>query len=188
MDTDALILDDAELFAGDWSHVLEIFPERVTKSCDESYNEAQNNSLAELQENEDDTADDAEAQKSERELLAELGPREFQQHMCRGYRQYHVDCVVTHMFVEDKYALEGNGLLHVFLDDCGNVVRQLRVEPGWVDNFDAAWVGGHWDEAYFEDAEVGPAYLPGGVRGPPYGQGRGPHWLQLITYGAEGTE
>jgi hypothetical protein len=39
---------------------------------------------------------------------------------------YHSYCVVTHLFLENEEAFDGGRLLHVFLDDCGNVVRQWR--------------------------------------------------------------
>lgn len=39
------------------------------------------------------------------------------------YGIYHSYCVVTHPFIEDEEALDDGGLLHVSLDDCGNVVR-----------------------------------------------------------------
>jgi hypothetical protein len=36
----------------------------------------------------------------------------------------------------------------VFLDDCGNVVRQTRVYSDEIDNFDGAWAEGHWKEGW----------------------------------------
>lgn len=43
---------------------------------------------------------------------------------------------------EDAEAQGGGGALHVFLDDCGNVIRQMRVVSNEVDNFDGAWSEG----------------------------------------------
>jgi hypothetical protein len=42
------------------------------------------------------------------------------------YAAYHAAVVVTHLLVEDEEALDGVGLLHMFLDHCGDVVRQSR--------------------------------------------------------------
>ena len=39
---------------------------------------------------------------------------------------YHAACVVTHAFIDDAKAQGGGGVLHVFLDDYENVVRQTR--------------------------------------------------------------
>ncbi|OQE20991.1 hypothetical protein PENFLA_c015G03253 [Penicillium flavigenum] len=67
------------------------------------------------------------------------------------YGVYHSYCVVTHLFIEDEEALDGGGLLHLFLDDCGNVVRQWRTEnDGGDDNYDGAWKSGMLKEAFTE--------------------------------------
>jgi hypothetical protein len=59
------------------------------------------------------------------------------------YSRFHAACVVTHVFVEDEEALDGAGLLHVFLDHRGNVLRQWRVEEGGGDDcFDGCWAEG----------------------------------------------
>ncbi|BCR84032.1 uncharacterized protein ACHE_11434A [Aspergillus chevalieri] len=82
---------------------------------------------------------------------------------------YHIACIVTYILVEDMGTLMGDGVLLVFLDDMGNVVRQDRMSPEQVDNFEIKWRTGRWKyyaERYAQ--EVGPAYLNGGVRGPPY--------------------
>ena len=179
--TDALVLDDSELFTRDWSSILEIYPELVTDQCDENTTTDPANILAEFRDNENNRSINKETRLSEKELFLTLGPRKFQQEMCRRYLKYHVRCIVTHVFVEDKQTLEGEGLLHMYLDDCGSVVRQLREQPEWLDHFECLWLDGSWDEGYFEDAESGPSYLPGGARGPPYGDGDGPYWLRLIT-------
>ena len=86
----------------------------------------------------------------------------------RTYWTYHATCVVTHAAIEDAKAQYSGGVLHVFLDDCGNVVRQMRVDSNKVDNFNGAWFEGSWKDVWVYPGELGPAYLPGCVRGPPY--------------------
>jgi hypothetical protein len=176
---DSLVLDDRELVQDPWTSILDIFPERVTNSCERWDAEFPAEVLGEMEDGDEESDDNEEERSSERGIYAELRRDEFQQEMCRRYADYHTACTVTYVFIEDKLAQIGEGLLHAYLDGCGNVVRQLREEPASLDNFDGAWLDGCWDEGPgFVKAEVGPAYLPGGVRGPPYG-GTAPYWLQL---------
>ncbi|KAL3451153.1 hypothetical protein BJX65DRAFT_304556 [Aspergillus insuetus] len=85
------------------------------------------------------------------------------------YGDYHAACVVTRVFVEDIHALETSDLLHVFLDDCGNVVREWRTGEGADDEFDGVWLERVWKEDISgRRGELGPAYQRGGCRGPPY--------------------
>ena len=78
--------------------------------------------------------------------------------------------VLLLMSVEDEEALDGGGLLHVFFDDCGNIMRQWRVEDdGGEADFDGCWAEGTWKEFFINGmGEVGPAYHEGGIWGPPY--------------------
>lgn len=179
LDPGGLVFDDADLFQGiSMDTLLEIFPERVTNSCGESAHDFQAEVLAEMKEC-DEGDDDDDNEPSEQELFSKLTRHDFQQEICRRrYSEYHYACVETHIFIENKQTQTGGGLLHMFLDDCGNVVRQTRDEkPQQLDNFSGTWSMGAFNErSGYEDAEIGPAYLPGGVRGPPYGQGT-PHWL-----------
>ncbi|KAI9368050.1 hypothetical protein BJX61DRAFT_525685 [Aspergillus egyptiacus] len=173
---ESLILDDQELFGhgdgGDGdaavARVLELFPERVANYCVPEDVEAREAELAwflrEMHEYDEGDDDDAEVcPQRDGDLSAE-------EEMCERYWMYHAACVVTHVFIEDREAQEGKGVLHVFLDDCGNVVRRMRVDSTQVDNFDGAWFEGSWKEGWVElgAGELGMAYLPGGVRGPPY--------------------
>ncbi|KAL4756424.1 uncharacterized protein BDW70DRAFT_14346 [Aspergillus foveolatus] len=86
------------------------------------------------------------------------------------YAAYHAACVVTHLFVEDEEALDGVGLLHMFLDGCGNVVRQWQIDDeGGITIFDGTREDSVWkEEDCARSGELGPAYRTGGVRGPPY--------------------
>lgn len=200
LDPSGLVFDDADLFQGiSMDALLEIFPERVTNSCGESAHDLQAEVLAEMKEcdegdnddgdeGDDDDGDegDDDDEPSEQELFSKLTRHNFQQEICRRrYSEYHYACVTTHIFIEDKQTQIGGGLLHVFLDDCGNVVRQTRdEEPQQLDNYSGTWSMLAFNErSGYEDAEIGPAYLPAGVRGPPYGQGT-PRWLQLCMQDA----
>jgi hypothetical protein len=162
---DSLVLEDKALFDNaDTDRILELFPERVTNHCapeDVAWREKQ---LAGLFQEVREYGDEKEVFGPEEQGLG-LSPKE----ICRKYWNYHADCVVSHFFIEDGNAQRDKGLLHVFLDDCGNVVRQMRVYSDEVDNFDGAWAEGHWKEGWCElNGEIGKAYLPGGSRGPPY--------------------
>ncbi|GIK02899.1 hypothetical protein Aspvir_006962 [Aspergillus viridinutans] len=89
----------------------------------------------------------------------------------RHYWFYHAECVVTHPFGEEEKALDDRKILHVFLDDCVNIVRQYHRDSCSASGFDGLRFEGLWDELFRfagDICEIGPAYLPGGVRGPPY--------------------
>lgn len=186
LDNETLVLEDEALLQGiSIEGLLDIFPERVADECGDTGDriELEEKALIPLRQRDDDDGDGDDAE--EKELFSKLTRHDFQQEMCRRrYAAYHRSCTKTHVFVEDKHAQTGGGVFHVFLDDCGNMVRQNREEPEWVDMYLDAWSDLSYDElpGYF-DGEVGPAYLPGGVRGPPYGQ-RVPRWLQLCKQDA----
>jgi hypothetical protein len=150
---------------------LELFPERVTNEGSTGHIKLREETLREvLGYVEDDTGSGEEDYSDEiKEMLAQMRATRAANPLLK-YGLYHAACVVTHAFVEDEVALDGGGLLHVFWDDCGNVVRQWRVEDDGVeDNFDGAWVEGAWKENFINGiGELGPAYHEGGMRGPPY--------------------
>ncbi|KAI3098440.1 hypothetical protein CBS147333_9075 [Penicillium roqueforti] len=165
---DSLVFDDKELFEdADIARVLELFPERVTNpSTPENLAFAERELRKFFEEWFDDEEKESTFEK-ERELTAQGRGEE----VARGYWSYQADCVVAHFFIEDAQAQTGEGLLHVFVDDCGNLVRKKRAKRDEVDNFDGAWLEGHWKEGWASNpdgGELGAAYLPGGVRGPPY--------------------
>lgn len=171
--------------------LLEIFPERVTESCEETQVEFQADMQVEGTER-DENSDENDTDENDtvendtydvNELFAKLTLHDFQQEMChRRYADYHYACIITHVFIDDREAQTGGGLLHAFLDECGNVVRQTREKRvRTLGNYRGAWLSGSWDERNsYENAEVGPAYLPGRACGPPYGE-RIPQWLQICT-------
>lgn len=150
---------------------LEIFPERVTNGGSSGHIKLRDETLREiLGDLEDDTGSVEEDYSDDiKEEVAEFRASRAKNPLLK-YGLYHAACVVTHAFVEDEVALDGEGLLHVFWDDCGNVVRQWRVEDDGVeDNFDGAWAEGAWKENFINGiGELGPAYHEGGMRGPPY--------------------
>ncbi|CAG8016767.1 unnamed protein product [Penicillium nalgiovense] len=159
---DSLVLEDEGLFANaDIARVLERFPERVTNYSAPEDVEWREKELADfLQMREEAEGENAGTREEQSSLSSD--------DLCRTYWMYHAACVVTHAFIEDAEAQGGGGVLHVFLDDCGNVVRQVRVNSDEVDNFDGAWFEGSWKDGWVYPGELGRAYLPGGVRGPPY--------------------
>lgn len=119
---------------------LEIFPERVT-------NQPVNIEFRE---------------ESLREAKEQTESGSLDEFPLEAYVLYQADSVVTHIFVEDEVAANGGGLLHVFLDDRGNVVRQWRVEDGEDEMYDGSWFESVW-KGDFEGGrgEVGPAYREG---------------------------
>ncbi|CAG7964578.1 unnamed protein product [Penicillium nalgiovense] len=97
---------EREIFAGaDLARALEVFPERVTNEDSDIYFKRRDTALGEV------LADSDVEDKGDLERDVGL------------YGIYHSYCVVTHPFIEDEEALDDGGLLHVSLDDCGNVVR-----------------------------------------------------------------
>ena len=74
------------------------------------------------------------------------------------------------LFVADAVALRTGGVLLVWYDDCGRLVRQTRIEPAKVvDVFRGHRSGWLYDvdSSLWAEAEVGPAYQQGGACGPP---------------------
>ncbi|KOS38546.1 hypothetical protein ACN38_g10642 [Penicillium nordicum] len=135
---DGIVLDDESIFGGlDLAAALEVFPERV----DERVNfEIREESLRDAIE------------------VAEEG--DWDENPLEPYALYQADCVVTHMYVEDDVAVNGGGLLHVFLDDRGNVVRQWRVQDdGSENNYDGAWFERVW-KGDFEAQECSKRFCP----------------------------
>ncbi|KAJ5145822.1 uncharacterized protein N7515_000386 [Penicillium bovifimosum] len=168
---EGVVLDD-EIFDGlDVAAALELFPERVTNEGPSKHIELREQTLREvLGFVEEDTGSGEEDYSDEvKEMLARTRARRAVNPLLK-YVLYHVACVVAHAFVEDEVALDGGGLLHVFWDDCGNVVRQWRVQDDGIEyNFDGAWAEGAWNENFINGiGELGPAYHEGGMRGPPY--------------------
>jgi hypothetical protein len=127
---------------------LEIFPERVAN----------------------ERVDFEIREESLRDALEDAEEGGWDENPLGPYTLYQAECVVTHMYVEDDVAVNGRGLLHVFLDDRGNVVRQWRVQDdGSESDYDGAWFERVWKGDFEgERGEVVPAYQEGGSRGPPY--------------------
>ncbi|KAJ5089842.1 hypothetical protein N7532_008526 [Penicillium argentinense] len=163
---DGVVLDDESIFGGlDLAAALEIFPERVTNESVDI--ELRDNELREIVATQRESPDPSVENYSD-ELKEELarGKTEREENPLLRYGE----CVVTHIYVEDEVATNGGGLLNVFLDDCGNVVRQWRVHnDGSEDNYDGTWFERVWKDDFLSPVgEIGPAYHEGGSRGPPY--------------------
>lgn len=181
---DGLVLDDESIFGGlDLASALQIFSERITnepvdlKDRDDTLREE----LEVLYESSDDDDDDEE--KGSRKIK-KFSNEEYD---LERYSFYFATCVVTHLYVEDEVADNGGGVLHVFLDDFGNVVRHWRVQnDGSESNYDGYWFENCWKEDFQDNpGEMGPAYQVGGSRGPPYlqvgPQREQPESLQVST-------
>ncbi|PKY02780.1 hypothetical protein P168DRAFT_191200 [Aspergillus campestris IBT 28561] len=171
---DGIVLDDESIFSGlDLAAALEVFPERVTNEpVDLEFREAQFREMVDAAQ--ESPCPSAENYSDEVKELLARGQAESEKNPLNRYWPWHAASVVTHVFVEDEVVLRGGGLLHVFLDDYGNVVRQWRVEnDGSESNYDGAWFEGCYKEAFAcgmggSLEEIGPAYHEGGSRGPPY--------------------
>jgi hypothetical protein len=94
---DSLVLEDKALFDNaDTDRILELFLERVTENCapeDVAWREKQ---LADLFQEVREFGDEEEVFGPEEQGLG-LSPEE----ICRKYWNYHADCVVSHLFIED---------------------------------------------------------------------------------------
>lgn len=137
---EGVVLDDESIFGGlDLAAALEIFLECVTNERVnlELREKRLRNAVAAEQEGpnsgEEDYSDEIKEHLARQRAELEENP-------LSRYGLYQAECVVTHIYVEDEVAVNGGGLLHVFLDDCGNAVRQLRVHNDEKeDNYDGAW-------------------------------------------------
>lgn len=160
---DVMVFNEKEIFDGaDLARALEIFPERVTNASGLAHVQRREAALAEILEEQKPENANPELDRLGTERTGLRDP-------LRKYWSYHVACVVTHVFVDDDdEALETGCPLHVFLDDCGNVVRQWRVEEGDDSDFDGTRKAGNFKEAFLVMGELGPQYLSGGSPGPPY--------------------
>ncbi|RDW93962.1 uncharacterized protein DSM5745_01284 [Aspergillus mulundensis] len=180
---DGLIFDDGDIFGAegmDLARFLEIFPERVASVGGVEHVEGRESALEEclrgIEEYGGDGGDgDCQARGTGEEEYSDgvkryLAERRRRDPLLR-YWEYHAACVVTHLFIEDAETLEGKGLLHVFLDDIGNVVRQWRTDETSSEDFDfdGSWKEGVWrGEFEMGRGVLGDAYRDGGIRGPPY--------------------
>ncbi|PLN75227.1 hypothetical protein BDW42DRAFT_181090 [Aspergillus taichungensis] len=171
---DGIVLDDESIFGGlDLAAALEVFPERVTNEpVDLEFRDAQFREMVDAAQ--ESPCPSAANYSDEVQAWLARDKAESTKKPLNRYWAWHAASVVTHVFVEDEVALSGGGLLHVFLDDYGNVVRQWRVDnDGSESNYDGAWFEGCYKEAFCGGMgggldEIGPAYHEGGSRGPPY--------------------
>ncbi|KAL4929921.1 uncharacterized protein BDV17DRAFT_290277 [Aspergillus undulatus] len=120
---DTLVLEDEALFQNtDIARIIELFPERVTNYCAPEEVAWREKQLADYFQAAREYGDEEDVFRREEQRLG-LSPDE----ICGKYWMYHAACVVTNLFIEDAEAQRGGGFLHVFLDDCGNVVRKMSL-------------------------------------------------------------
>ncbi|RDW68823.1 uncharacterized protein DSM5745_08583 [Aspergillus mulundensis] len=102
------------------------------------------------------------------------------------YRGYHDSCIVTHVFVADREALETGYISLLLLDEHGDIVREHRLNSTMElrSGLNSSGKKGYryhvWEvfsEEVFSEGRVGPAYMPGEKKGPPYGP-YPPNWLR----------
>lgn len=76
--------------------------------------------------------------------------------------RFHSRAAYKYLFIVDEVALDTGRVLVVFFDDCGQTVRQSRVEPQHCEEIAAAWFDFFIDEMdVFIEADIGVDYLPG---------------------------
>lgn len=168
MSDDGIVLDDESIFGGlDLAAALEVFPERVTNEhVDLRFRETQFREMVDATQ-ERPCPSAADYSDEVKEWLAR-DKAESEKMPLNRHWPWHAASVLTHVFVENEVALRGGGLLHMFLDDHGNVVRQWRVEnDGSESNYDGAWFEGCYKETFYcgmggSVEEIGPAYHEGG--------------------------
>lgn len=159
LEVDENILDDVAVYDynDDWHRIFEVIPERLFQETLEDF-DATNTP------DEQRKALIREAQRNfDFDATADMDT--FRQATVR----LHYDSVVNYLFVADRVALTTGEVLIVFFDDCGRTVRQSRMLPEHCDGTAGAWADCFIDEcSEFEDANIGPGYLPGGSCGPRY--------------------
>ncbi|KAL4924763.1 uncharacterized protein BDV17DRAFT_295128 [Aspergillus undulatus] len=170
---DAIVLDDEELFANaDITRVMEIFLEWAVGN--DWKKKWAGKVLAEVVEECKYWENDAVKEDGERESAVDIqtirrrGRERDPNYLCEQYWEYHVACIHSYLFVEDAVTHETGESLLVYLDDCGNMVRQERRNAEEADNFFGSWHGGNWKDGLVGPGTLGEVYQIGGARGPPY--------------------
>lgn len=162
-----MLLKMRDIFAGmDVERVLEVFPEWIT-NYPWGKDEWCERRLREMIEEEKEEEEEEEAMKEEGEEGVVRRRREQEldtAFLCERYWVYHAACVKAHAFVEDAEAQVTGQVLHVFLDDCGRVVRQERTASNDVSSYDGTWFEGNWKEGFVYPGDLGEACRVGGVR------------------------
>ena len=155
---DSIILSDERYYnVGSCQDVLEFLPEIVV------------NHHRELKITEAAYRGGDSRRKSEREYMACESSPEIEGAILAKQQYW---CTARFMLVEDKamYASSTSVFHAVWLDDCGNVVREKRVTAEDACNYFAmaAEGAGHEQEIWSNEASIGPEYLPGAEYGPPF--------------------
>lgn len=155
---DSIILSDHHYYdVESWQKILEFLPEIVVDQCKEQQVTESNYRGGDIR------------REYEREFMTcESGP-EIEETVLAA-QQY--GCIARFMLVEDNemYASDPPLFHAIWLDDCGNVVRESRVTAeDACDYFAMAADGaGGEQEIWSKEATVGPKYLSGAEYGPPF--------------------
>ncbi|KAL6233814.1 hypothetical protein BDW75DRAFT_241696 [Aspergillus navahoensis] len=142
---DGIILDNREILGlcSSVSDALTVLPERVTNVGGVGHVQARERAPREVLSQKQGEEDEGQGDEGEGGNLIR-------------YAAYHAACVVTHLFMEDEEALDGARLLHIFFNDCGNVVRQWRTDDEG-GGYDGPWKEGVWKEDFYAGRGEGPA-------------------------------
>lgn len=176
------LLDDRNQFdyGADWTRIFEIFPERLFELLlpDEDYEKRMHRRNEKLEKLQNDFTsgninpviieyastrqDPATGRiRTDEEINASI-------YNTRTER-LHDEYVENYIFIADRIATETGKVLVVFFDDRGRVVRQSRLQADLCEDTAGAWFESRiYEQSEFSEAEIGPDYLPGGARGPPF--------------------
>jgi hypothetical protein len=84
------------------------------------------------------------------------------------YSSYHWDSVVGVIWIADSEALRSGKALMAWYDDCGRVVRSIRIDPKEIQTFSGMLIEGiAYELDQWQFADVGDDYEVGGVCCPP---------------------
>ncbi|MCJ1432898.1 hypothetical protein MMC27_002256 [Xylographa pallens] len=160
------VFDDAMLYdygSQDWQRIFTRIPELLSaKGCTADYYEQGKAAAVQVAIEADDEEDvELEEQgytKSEDGL-----------HWSEMFQGVHYASVVGEIWIADEEAINSGRLLMVWFDDCGRVIRWVRMPAEEIDGIlGRIFEGSDNEHGAWELAEVGPDYDWDGICGPPY--------------------
>ena len=172
------LLDNASLysFSGNWIQVLQILPELVICASEAKWKTQQERlrkAKGKVEMMRRLISGDGAGQDVDRSLVemlerwrSTIPPSSGPDAMVLQVLEVEVQrsCVTHYIIVEDKAALEGEGVLIVWLDPCGRTVRWKRMDAREVEQIAGAWANVSWgDMAEWTDSEVGREYMKEGL-------------------------
>ncbi|RFU24761.1 hypothetical protein B7463_g11577, partial [Scytalidium lignicola] len=84
------------------------------------------------------------------------------------YSSYHWDSVIGMIWIADFEALQSGKALMAWYDDCGRIVRSIRIDPKEIQTFSGMLIQGiAYELGQWQLADVGDDYEVGGVCCPP---------------------